>query len=205
MKGLILLLLLIAPWVLFAQAKFPNEQLQVIAGPSNHETGDMRGVIFTTEYIHYFKKHLSWTVALGGTIHDGSIPLFFNNQNGNSVDGSIRYTTAGMQTTSHFGYSFIRTSRHELEIKAGALLRYQSSSYYDQVSISYPLATGLPMPVISFENKTPQRTYAFGGSSQIVYNYTINQGISFGIQAGFQTDTNGDTITQAAVTIGKQF
>lgn len=165
----------------------------------------MRGIIFITEYTNYFNKHLSWAIALGGTIHDGSMPLFFSDQDGNSIDGSIRYTTAGVQTSSHLGYSFIRTSRHELAVKVGALLRYQSSSYYDQVGVYYPLATGFFIPVTTFENKTPQKTYAFGGSSQISYNYTISRAISFGIQAGFQTDTNGDTITQVAFTIGKRF
>ena len=205
MKRMTLSILFFFPFVLFSQTKSPTDQIQVIAGRSTHGTGDMRGIIFITEYTKYFKKHLFWTMALGGTIHDGSTPLIFDDQYGNAIDGSIRYTTAGVQTTSHLGYNFIRTSRHELGIKLGTLLRYQSSSYYDQVSVYYPLATRLPAPVISFENKTPQKTYAFGGSSQILYNYTVSKAISLGMQAGFQTDTNGDTITQAAFTIGKRF
>lgn len=205
MKGITLSLSLFFPFILFSQTKFSPNQIQVTAGRSTHGTRDMRGIIFITEYTNYFKKSLFWTIALGGTIHDGSRPLFFNDAYGNAIDGSIRYTTAGVQATSHLGYSFIKTSRHELGIKVGALLRYQSSSYYDRVSISYPLATGLPIPVITFDNTTPQRTYAFGGSAQILYNYSINKAISLGIQAGFQTDTNGDTITQAAFTIGKRF
>lgn len=205
MKKLILLLLLITSFSLFSQTKLPKQQFEIIAGRSTHGTGDLRGLIFISEYSKYFTKKLSWTAALGGTIHDGSLPLFFNDPGSQSIDGSIRYTTAGVQTAGYLGYSFIRTNRHEVQVRAGALLRYQSSSYYNEVSVLYPLATGLAIPVNYFVNTTPQRTFAFGGSSELLYSYTFKKEISLGVLAGLQTDTNGDTITQTALTIGKRF
>ena len=183
----------------------PKKQIQLIAGRSVHGTGDMVGLTFHTEYAEYFKKRFCWTIGLGGTIHDGSFPVFFNDPSGNQIDGSIRYTTAGVQTTSFLGYDLITTSEHEFQIRLGALLRYQSSSISDEMSVYYPLATGLPIPVNAFVNHTPQKTFALGGSTQILYNYTINQKVSIGFLTGFQIDTNGDTISQISLTIGKRF
>jgi hypothetical protein len=165
----------------------------------------MRGLIFNTEYVKNFRKNLSWVASVGGTIHDGFIPNYFTSPNGTEIDGSIRYTTAGVQATNHIGYSVIKRNDNQLELRAGALLRYQSSSYYDIVSINYPAGTGLPIPVIVFIHENPQRTFAIGGSAQIFYNYSITPKILLGALAGLQTDTNGDTITQLSLSIGRKF
>jgi len=165
----------------------------------------MRGVNFATEYENYFKKKFSWTLALGGTIHDGFEPLYFKDQTGRPIDGSFRYTAAGLQITSHLCYSFIKSTRHEFQLRAGGLLRYQSSSYFDELAINYPAGTGYPIPVIYIENKTPQKTYAVGGSCQIIYNFTFTNKINVGILTGLQFDTNGDNISQLSLTLGKRF
>lgn len=182
-----------------------ERQLNLSIGRSIHGTGDMRGWILATEYSKNCKKRLSWIVGVGGTIHDGVIPNFFTAPDGSEIDGSIRYTTAAFQATYHIGYSFIKTIQHQLQIRAGALLRYQSSSYYDQVDISYPPITGLPVPVIIFINTTPQRTFAVGGGGELFYNYSITPKILIGVLAGLQTDTNGDTITKLSLSIGRRF
>lgn len=188
----------------FAQNK-NNKSIQLILGRATHGSGDIRGLIFTTEYAKYFKKRLSWIVGIGGTIHDGSLPVFFTVPNGNTVDGSVRYTTAGVQVNGQIGYSFLKTISHEMQLRLGALVRYQSSSYFDQVSILFPIITGLPYPVVVFNNTTPQRTYSIGGNLEIHYNYTITKKIMIGIIAGLQTDTNGDTISQLSLSIGRRF
>jgi hypothetical protein len=183
-----------------------ERQLNFSIGRSKHGTGDMRGLIFNTEYSKRFKNRLSWIAGIGGTIHDGVRPLFFTYPDGSEIDGSIRYTTAGLQGKSQIGYSLIKTNTLELQIRAGALLRYQTSSYYDGVSILYPAAgTGVPFPVIYFTNISPQRTFTVGGNAEIFYNYSITPKILIGVLAGLQTDTNGDTITQLSLSIGRRF
>jgi hypothetical protein len=191
----------------FCQQKnnLKERNISFSAGRSKHGTGDIRGLIFNTEYSRNLKQKLSWIVGVGGTIHDGVIPNFFTSPNGTEIDGSIRYTTAGVQATNQIGYSFINTNENQLELKAGALLRYQSSSFYDDVTIYYPAATGLPIPVILFVNQTPQKSFAVGGCAQIFYTYSITPKIIIGALAGLQTDTNGDTITQLSLSIGRRF
>jgi hypothetical protein len=54
-------------------------------------------------------------------------------------------------------------------------------------------------------NDGPQRTLAWGGSGQLVYNFTLKNNICLGVLAGLQFDTQGDTISQLMFTIGKRF
>ncbi|MEO6547944.1 MAG: hypothetical protein ABIN94_08080 [Ferruginibacter sp.] len=204
MKTFLALFLLTLSNPVFSQ-QTPESKIQIVVGRGTHSTGDMTGLSFATEYEHYLKKRLSWSVALGGTIHDGFEPMLFKDQSGGTIDNSIRYTTAGLQIASHLGYDFVRTTHHEVQLRAGGLLRYQSSSYFDELQIIYPIATGLPMPVNYFVNKTPQRTYAVGASCQLLYNYTFENRISIGFLGGFQIDSNGDNISQLSFTLGKRF
>lgn len=203
-KFLFIYLLTISPF-LYAQQTFHERKLELVVGASTNGTGDMKGVSFATKYGETFKKRLSWTVEIGGTVHDGAYPLFFTDPSGNSIDGSIRYATAGIQVIGDIGYSIIKSGKQEFKVVLGPLLRYQSSSYYDILDISYPAGTGLPEPVITFQNLTPQRTFAVGGSGQFQYNYIVSTKLTIGIVAGLQTDTNGDIITQLGLAVGRRF
>lgn len=207
MKYFITYCLLVIPYLSFSQNKnvLNEQQLSISAGLSIHGTGDMRGLIFNTEYSKNVRKRLSWIAGIGGTIHDGVLSNYFKDRNGDEVDGSIRYTTAGFQIKNELGYNLLKTVKDQLQIRAGAVLRYQTSSYYDYIEISYPLLTGLPVPVIIINNTTPQRTFAVGGSAELFYNYSITPKILIGVLAGLQTDTNGDTITQLSVSVGRLF
>ena len=189
----------------FSQVTTPKKQIELIAGRSVHGSGDSRGLNFSVEYSKHFKKKLNWSASIGGTIHDGVFPVFYEYPTGVQNDGSIKYTTAGLQVLTHLGYNFFKSAKNELLFKLGSVLRYQSSSYWDVVTVLYPPLTGLPYPVVVFENSTPQRTFAVGGTTQIKYSYTIKQKISLGILAGFQFDTNGDNISHLSLTIGKIF
>jgi hypothetical protein len=200
-----LLLLLFVGNNAISQTVSNKRQIELIVGRSVHGTGDTRGLNFSVEYSKYFKKRLNWSASIGGTIHDGVYPIFFEYPAGVQNDGSIRYTTAGLQVLAHLGYNFIKSSRHELLFRLGSALRYQSSSYWDVFSVLYPPITGLAYPVVVFENSTPQRTFAVGGTTQIKYSYTTSRHISLGIFGGFQFDSNGDTISHLSFTIGKRF
>jgi hypothetical protein len=184
---------------------FPKRQIELIGGRSVHGSGDTRGLNFSVEYSKYFKKRLNWSASIGGTIHDGVFPVLYEYPTGVQNDGSIRYTTAGLQVLTHLGYNFIKSRKNELLFRLGSVLRYQSSSYWDVVTVLYPPLTGLPYPVVVFENSTPQRTIAIGGTTQLKYSYTTKRNISIGILGGFQFDTNGDNISHLSLTIGKRF
>ena len=190
----------------FSQNKLPSNYAGLSGGKCFHGSGDLRGFIFifTTGYAHYFKKKVSWAAELSGTIHDGSFPEFFI-YNGREVDGSVRFTVAGVQLSGHLGYSIIRNSENELKIALGILFRYQSSSLPYDVTTLYPPITNLPYPVIIFNNVGPLRTISPGASIQLRYNYTFTQKLTAGILAGFQTDTEGDNLSQLSLTAGFRF
>lgn len=190
----------------FSQLKFnPNQFIGLSGGRSKHGTGDIRGVAFNTVYTKRFRKKISLSATVGGTLHDDSEVLFFTDSDGNTVDGSIRYTTGGIQSTFGVNYNFVQNRQNELYLGLNSLVRYQATSYYDDVSIIYPIVTGLPFPVISFINKTPARTFAVGGTIRAGYNYTTRKQIVFGIFGDFQMDTNGDVLSQLSLIAGKRF
>lgn len=189
-----------------SQTNLPSHHLQLIIGKSKHGTGDVNGISFNTNYSKYFKRKIGWIVELGGTIHDGSVPVFYTDGNGNNVDGSYYWTTAGIQVTGKIGYAIIRTSNQELQASLGPMLRYQSTSYPDFLAVVWPAAgTGLPFPVINLENHNSRKTVSIGGNGAIAYNYTFDNLLTIGILGSFQIDTNGDTISQLAFSIGKRF
>lgn len=203
MKYIILLMCVIVGIENNSEAQ--KQQIQISFGQTYNGSGDTKGFTFATEYNKIFKKKFSWSVSFGGTIDGGTFPLFFEYPIGQINDGSVNYTIAGFQVTSHLAYYFLNSPQHQIYFRLGALLRYQSSSYWDTFNVLYPPLTGLPYPVIVFENTTPPKTLAIGGTTQIGYAYTINKKISIGLLAGFQFDTQGDNISQLSLTLGRRF
>jgi len=189
-----------------AQDKLPNKSIQVIGGYSKHGSGDFKGIVFGTEFTNYHTKKLSLTYGFRATINDGKETIIVNNTTtGTSTDASIRFTTAGVQLGVNGGLSIIRSQHHELMLSLGAFGRYQSASNgSDGYSLYFPAATGQPTVLVGYDNKTPQRTYAFGGILQLQYNYTFKSKFFIGVLGAFQNDTNGDAIPQAALSVGKR-
>jgi hypothetical protein len=187
-----------------AQKNIPDlkKSVQLDFGFGKHGTGDLNGLNINSEYRSFFKKNLSISFGLGATLHDGAFPILYSDGNGNLIDASYRYTTGGIQLTGKFGISFIKSRINDFGLQAGPLLRYQSSSYFDEINVLYPAATGLPMPVIAIINKSPQKTLSVGGIGQLYYNYTIKSNVFVGLSAAIQIDTNGDLINQLAVSCG---
>jgi hypothetical protein len=179
-----------------------SRSVQMNIGGGKHGTGDLNGFNINTEYRSFFRKHLSISFALGATIHDGDFPVSYSDANGNIVDASYRYTTGGIQLTSKFGVSIFKTQVSDFGFQAGPLLRYQSSSYFDEINVLYPAATGLQIPVIAIINKSPQKTLSAGVIGQGYYNYTIKKKVFVGLLAELQIDTNGDLLHQLAVSCG---
>jgi hypothetical protein len=201
MKYLFLLFIVL---FIFNQSSAQKNLLQFSAGSNLNGTGDSFGFSFFTEYSKKFKQKLTWSTSLGGTINDGTLyTIFYQTPSGQVSDGSVRYTTAGFQSASHIGYSFIASLKHDFQLRLGSVIRYQSTSLPDAVSLE-PIP-GVPFPVIVFQNLSPLRTLAIGGSGQLLYNYTMKNNFCLGMLAGLQFDTQGDTIFQFMFTIGKRF
>jgi hypothetical protein len=189
-----------------SQEKTPASHfLGVGLAKSKHGLGDVSGLAFNTELSWRQHKSIYWTATVGGSIHDGEKALLYTAPAGNTVDGSIRHTTAGVQASWGPGYQFFKHTRHEAGLNLGVLLRYQSTSYFDVVTILYPPITGLPIPVVYFENLTPARSFALGGKGGISYSFITRRNLVFRLSGEFQIDTNGDVLSQTGLTFGKRF
>jgi hypothetical protein len=172
---------------------------------SKHGTGDINGISFNSEYSKKINKRFSLIATFGGTLHDGSRVLIYQSSSGQTIDGSIRYTTGGIQTSFGLGYDFIQTSHHVFQVRLSPLLRYQSTSYYDVVTILYPIITGLSIPVLYFENLTPARTFAIGAIGHIGYNFIPKNRNVFRFFGEFQLDSNGDVLKGFGIALGRKF
>lgn len=203
-----LLIILCLSQTLHAQTD-PNQftkYASITAGRSTHGTGDMKGISQKITYGKYFRKKLVWSISVGASIHDGSLRSSTTQSDGTVLDHSFRYTAGGIQTSVGLGYSFIKTKRNELGLKIDGILRYQSSSYFDQLFIVFdPQTTGIPYPATYIINTSPQKTYAIGVSPELFYNHSIGKSLFLGATANFQADTNGDVITNLAISVGKRF
>ena len=204
-KSYLLLLLFIVSLRATAQSgenrKLGSSSLQLQLGVIFSGTGDSYGVNISSEWSKRINRKLSYAVGLGTMINDGSFPLNYE-YNGTAYDGSIRYTTAAVQLTGKLGYSLFESKTHHFGLQLGPLLRFQSSSLYDQFTFYFPAATNFPIPLVQILNTSPQRTLALGGIFQVFYYRNLSQRTFAGVTPGLQTDSNGDTITQLSVLFG---
>lgn len=180
-----------------AQSKHAGEFISLDIGYSKHGTGDLRGFMVNTEYRKYLRERIFFAAGIAVTVHDGFRLLEYEGLNGQVVDGSIRNATGGAQLSARIGWDFLQQSQHSLGAMVGPLIRYQTSTIPDALSIYFPgAATGFPFPAIVYEHHSPQRTTSFGAVLQLSYRYHFHSRYSVGATAGFQTDTNGDAIWQ---------
>jgi hypothetical protein len=139
MKKIIFTLLILFLVFISKAQELPKRMANFTIGATQHGTGDIIGVSLHLDYANYYTKRISGILEFGFSIHDGSDPLFYEFPQGNIVNSSILYTTAGIQLNLGMAYDFIRTSKHELQVRLSSLYRYQSTSLYDEVGIYYLL------------------------------------------------------------------
>jgi hypothetical protein len=204
----VIVLIISLPFISSAQKQATDfsKFINLSGGLSFNGTGDNIGPIVGFEYgSKKLNKNWFWSAGFGATIHsDTDIPLVFEYM-GNTIDGTVRETNAGIQVFSHIGYSFINNSRHLFALKAGGFFRYQSNSVTSVVYTLFPLSTGLDFPVYVFENRSPQITFSAGLTSQFTYTYKLNSKLGLGIVGGFQFDSNGDNISQLSLSVTRFF
>lgn len=187
-----------------ANPTFSNKFISLSAGRSTHGTGDMTGVSQRVTYGQYFRKKLFWFSAVGADIHDGKVLITTTQDEGTVLDHSYRYTSGAIQITGGAGWSILRTSKSELGARVSGILRYQSSSYFDQLAVTYDPQKIGPYPATIILHTSPQRTCAVGVGPEALYQQNIFQSVFAGLSAGFQVDTNGDVLTNISLSIGKR-
>jgi hypothetical protein len=200
-KRYIIFSLLLYSSILYSQK---NTQLELNISRSTHGTGDINGFNFSSNYINTINNKLSYLISFGGSTHHGKDVLFYNVDNRN-IDGSILFTTSGIQLGFGLDYKFINFKTHTFRFRLVPFLRYQSTSIPDVSTILFPPLTELPIPVIFFEQNTPSETLAIGLETNIVYNFSVSSSISLNLVGSFQFDTNGDTIRGFGLGIAKSF
>ncbi|MDR6806836.1 hypothetical protein J2Y45_004028 [Dyadobacter sp. BE34] len=178
--------------------------ISLTGGRSTHGTGDMIGVSQRVTYGQYFRKKLFWFSAVGADIHDGKVLSMTTRDDGTVLDHSYRYTSGAIQITGGVGWSILRTTKSELGVKVSGILRYQSSSYFDYLAITYDPQKIGPYPATFILHTSPQRTYAVGVGPEMFYQQSIFKSIFAGLSTGFQVDTNGDVLTNISLSIGKR-
>jgi hypothetical protein len=188
----------------FSQTTINNNYLQVEGISSFHGSGDLEGFAYSIDYIKKQNNYFFWTIGIGGSVHDGVFPLFFTGDNGNLVDGSVRYTTAGLQLQSAFNIGLHLTKKLQVGIGAGPILRYQSSSNTAVVHVLYPAGTGLPYPVLILDNVEPHRTFSIGGRGCVFVSVSVKK---YMVKPSWslQTDSNGDMLSGFGLGIGRSF
>lgn len=180
---------------------------EFLGGYSTHGSGDMLGITFGGGYKTYLSKRFSLNYNMRAHINSSKEKIIVNNMllPNNRRDASIRFTTAGVQLGINAGYSLIRTAKHEFMVSLGGFGRYQSASNgSDGYSLYFPATTGQPTVLVGYDNRTPQETITAGYLVQFHYNYTFKNNVFIGLLPGWQNDTNGDIITQVALTVGKR-
>lgn len=188
-----------------AQENDSKTSVQLFFGRSFNGTGDVFGIEYGGVYSTRISKNRFWFIEAGGTIHDGSIPVFYTHSSGALIDGSVYYSTAGMQFVPGFALAVLKRKNHEVSVRLGAMGRYQSTSYWDFVEVIYPIATGLDFPVVRFINTSPKRTMSIGGRGSLVYTYSFTSKLIASLSASLQADSNGDLLTATSIGIGRKF
>jgi len=201
------LLICFALFSINTEAQNKIRAFEFLGGYSTHGSGDMLGITFGGGYKTYLSKRFSLNYNMRAHINSSREKIIVNNVlvPGSRQDASVRFTTAGVQLGVNAGWSLIRTTQHEFMVSVGGFGRYQSASNgSDGYSLYFPATTGQPTVLVGYDNHTPQETITAGYIIQFHYNYTFKNNVFIGLLPGWQNDTNGDIITQVALTVGKR-
>ena len=200
MKKIILILLLnYSPFLkLLAQN---NLTYNFVFGRNFLGTGDTKGLTsgFEIQKNNYERK-IKFGVLFLYTLNDGSASYPYEYPAGNNQNLEIRYTIAGIQISPTIG--ILPFKNKNILFQINPLLRYQSSSYWDDLTILYPTITGLNYPVAYINNQKKLRTISFGVMPKISLYKNITEKLSLGVFSSFQFDSEADNIFNFGISIG---
>jgi len=182
-----------------------TKSLLLQIGKGTHGTGDMKGFYFDAAYQQSIQKKTFYLIGVGATIHDRSETVFYNNNSGVLQSSTYRANASGFQLFAQYGIHLIQSKWLNVGVKAGPLLRFQSSTYYDELGKYYPILTNFPFVLYDVVHTSPLRTYTIGGVADLFVQHHLNKKIVIGANLGLQSDSNGDLITRLGVSIGRNF
>lgn len=170
---------------------------------NRHGTGDITGYSYGLRVHKPISKRFDLIASFEANLNDGEdTPFIWEHPNGNIYDSTIHDVLAGFQLNAGIGFNFINSNRHKFGINPSFFGRYQADSYFGESTIDYPTLTGLPYPIRYLIRHEPGRAYSVGGSLRLYYHYKIKDKFLLGINPGFQTDTNGDTMLFLTLSFG---
>ncbi len=183
-----------------------KESINLLFGYGKHGSGDLTGFQYGLQYSKEFGERWTWILEFGGSLHDAQDDeLIYQDQIGNDVDATLHFVIGGIQAGIGTNYSFVKSDNHRLGITILPIIRYQATSISDLIATFSPGATDLPFPVRVLERFEPARTVSIGSAFRVGYEYSLGENYVLGIQASFQTDTNGDSILGSLFSFGKTF
>ena len=172
-------------------------------GPNMHGTGDIKGIQYGLRYNRFLNKRFDLIVAFEANLNDSPGELYiWEDPEGNEYDGTLHNVIAGIQLNVGIGFNIINSDRHKFGLNPSIFIRYQANSLFNTTVIDFPTLTGYPVPIRTLLRDEPGNTYAAGGSLRLFYNYKINSKYFLGINPGFQTDSEEDTILFGTLSFG---
>lgn len=174
----------------------------VEGGYSTHGTGDMLGGAGAVGYEENFARFFSLRAQVGVTLH-GRWALGAPTLTQQYTSGTPYFTTTGVQVAGLAVFHVTGFTKQYLNVIVGPLVRYQMTSYPD----SYGYWTPTPLYPNGFYTfgKTDAQTVALGYRVVLESQLVQTPKLSFGIQAGFQNDTEGDVLTNLGVVIRRKW
>jgi hypothetical protein len=189
----------------FAQEKTENNPVSIIAefGLNKHGTGDMTGYSYGLRIHKPVSKRFEIIISFEANLNDNEDrPFIWEDPNGNIYDSTLHDVLAGFQLNAGMGFNFVNSGSNKFGVNPSIFGRYQADSFFNEKTIDYPILTGLPYPIRYLIRHEPGRTFSVGGSIRLYYHYKINSNFLIGINPGFQTDSNGDTMLFSTLSFG---
>ncbi|WP_156101193.1 hypothetical protein [Salegentibacter sp. Hel_I_6] len=189
----------------FAQERTSENPVSIIGefGINKHGTGDMSGYLYGLRVHKPISKRFEIIASFEANLNDGEDrPFIWEDPNGNTYDSTLHDVLAGFQLNAGIGFNFVNSGSNKFGVNPSVFTRYQADSFFNEKTIDYPILTGLPYPIRYLIRNEPGRTFSVGGSIRLYYHYRINSKFLVGINPGFQTDTNGDTMLFTSLSFG---
>jgi hypothetical protein len=181
--------------------------LSLAGGYSKHGSGDFKGLFVDVGFYRQFGRKFRLGFDLATTIHTGRDAILINDNvfNNRTIDGSVRFTTAGIQFGAGGEWRIIRNRHYEVALGISSILRYQSASNGDDgYNIYLPSQTGQPTVLVGFDNKTPQQTISLGFAPNTAVYFISRKGSRLGPVISLQLDSHDDVIFNAGLKYTKE-
>ena len=172
-------------------------------GRNMHGTGDIMGFQYGLRLNKYLNKTFDLIIAFEGNLNDSEASSFiWEDPDGNEYNSTLHDVIAGFQLNIGIGLNIVNSNNHKFGINPSIFGRYQANSKMGTQITDYPILTGYPVPIRYLIREEPGRVQTIGGQFRIFYNYKIYSKYFIGINSGFQTDSNEDTILFGTLSFG---